>query len=67
MEVIKQFVPDDMNEEQIAEVIRTVLSELGIDAPSAKDKGNIMKTLMPRLKGKADGKLVNEVLQSFLK
>lgn len=67
MEVIKQFVPEDMNEEQIAEVIKSVLSELSIDAPTGKDKGNIMKTLMPRLKGKADGKLVNEVLQGFLK
>lgn len=67
MNVIKEFVPEDMNEEQISEVIKAVLSELSIDAPTAKDKGTIMKTLMPRLKGKADGKLVNEVLQRFFK
>ena len=67
MNVIKELVPEDMNEEQISEVIKAVLSELSIDAPTAKDKGTIMKTLMPRLKGKADGKLVNEVLQGFFK
>ena len=67
MNGIKEFVPEDMNEEQISEVIKAVLSELSIDAPTAKDKGTIMKTLMPRLKGKADGKLVNEVLQGFFK
>ena len=67
MNVIKEFVPEDMNEEQISEVIKAILSELSIDAPTAKDKGTIMKTLMPRLKGKADGKLVNVVLQGFFK
>ena len=38
------------------------LAELGIDAPTAKDKGRIMKTLMPKVKGKADGKLVSDLV-----
>ena len=48
-----------MSEEQIREVIGAVLSEMGIENPTAKDKGAIMKVLMPRVKGKADGRLVN--------
>ena len=44
------------------QVIDTVLSELEITVPTAKDKGRIMKVLMPKVKGKADGKLVNELL-----
>ena len=55
-----------MNEEQITEVIRGVLAELGIEQPTAADKGRIMKVLMPRVKGKADGKVVNQVLAGIL-
>ncbi|MCI9103055.1 MAG: GatB/YqeY domain-containing protein [Lachnospiraceae bacterium] len=60
--VYQEFAPQDMSPEQIKEVIEQVLSELGLDHPTPKDKGAIMKVLMPRVKGKADGKLVNELL-----
>ena len=60
--VYQEFAPQDMSPEQIKEVIELVLSELGLDHPTPKDKGAIMKVLMPRVKGKADGKLVNELL-----
>ena len=63
--VYSEFVPKLMDEAEIREVITAVLSELSIDKPTAKDKGRIMKTLMPRVKGKADGSLVNQVLGSF--
>ena len=46
--------------------IKDVLKEAGIDTPTAKDKGKIMKVLMPKVKGKADGKLVNDIFTSFL-
>ena len=67
MAVYKEFAPADMSVEQIREVIASVLAELGIETPSPKDKGAIMKVLMPKVKGKADGKLVNETLASMLK
>ena len=63
--VYSEFVPKLMDEEEIRKVITEVLAELQIAAPTAKDKGRIMKTLMPRVKGKADGGLVNQVLSSF--
>lgn len=65
--VFKEFAPEDMNEEQILEVIQSVLAELSIEKPQPSDKGKIMKVLMPKVKGKADGKLVNEVLAGLLK
>ena len=64
--VYQEFAPEDMSEEQIREVIRQVLTDLGIEAPSSRDKGRIMKELMPRVKGKADGRMVNEILASML-
>lgn len=65
--VFKEFAPEDMSEDQIKEVIQSVLAELGIDVPTAKDKGKIMKLLMPKVKGKADGKVVNEALTALMK
>lgn len=65
MSVYSEFVPKLMGEDEIREVIAAVLAELAIEKPTAKDKGKIMKTLMPRVKGKADGSLVNQVLSSF--
>ena len=65
MSVYSEFVPKLMGEDEIREVIAAVLVELAIEKPTAKDKGKIMKTLMPRVKGKADGSLVNQVLGSF--
>ena len=60
--VLEQYAPQMMDEAQIQEVILATLAELGIDAPTAKDKGRIMKTLMPKVKGKADGKLVSDLV-----
>ena len=65
MNVYSEFVPKLMDEEEIREVIKAVLAELDIAQPTARDKGKIMKTLMPRVKGKADGALVNKVLGAF--
>ncbi len=65
--VYKEFVPEDMSVEQIQEVITSVLSQLGIEKPVPADKGKIMKVLMPLVKGKADGKVVNETLAAMMK
>lgn len=65
--VFKEFAPEDMGEDQIKEIILSVLAELGIETPSPADKGRIMKVLMPKVKGKADGKVVNEVLAGMMK
>ena len=60
--VYQEFAPKMMDEAEITAVLDAVLAELNITAPTAKDKGLIMKTLMPRVKGKADSALVNKVL-----
>lgn len=60
--VYQEFAPQMMDEAEIRSAIGEVLKELGIETPTGKDKGRIMKQLMPQVKGKADGKLVNQVL-----
>ena len=64
--VLEEFAPKMMDADEIKAVISGVLADLGIDAPTGKDKGRIMKELMPKVKGKADGKLVNELLGTFM-
>lgn len=64
--VLEQYAPKMMDEAEIRTVIDATLSEVGIEAPTAKDKGKIMKVLMPKVKGKADGKLVNDILMTYM-
>ena len=63
--VLSEFMPKQMDVEEIKEVIAGVLAQLGLEKPEAKQKGIIMKNLMPLVKGKADGKLVNDILATF--
>lgn len=65
--VLEQYAPKMMDETKIREVITETLTEIGIEVPTAKDKGRIMKVLMPKVKGKADGKQVNDILMSVLR
>ena len=64
--VLEQFAPKMMDADEIKAIVAGVLADLGIDAPTGKDKGRIMKELMPKVKGKADGKLVNQIVSSFM-
>ena len=64
--VLDEYAPKMMSEEDIRAVISEVLAGLGITEPTGKDKGRIMKELMPKLKGKADGKLVNEIVAAMM-
>lgn len=64
--VLSEFAPEEMSEDAIRAVIQEVLTGLGIEKPTGKDKGKIMKELMPKVKGKADGSLVNKIVGEML-
>lgn len=57
-DVIQEYAPSLMNEEEI----RNFIMEKFADIVAQKNKGMIMKNVMPELKGKADGKLINQVV-----
>ncbi len=65
MAVYQEFAPKQMAAEEVEAIIRETLKELGIETPAAKDKGLIMKTLMPKVKGKADSGLVNNLVSAL--
>lgn len=62
-----EFAPQRMGEEEIKAVIQKVLDELGIAKAAPQDKGKIMKSLMPLVKGKADGGLINKIVDELMK
>lgn len=66
LSVYQEFAPEEMGEEQIRALVQQVLDQLGLTAPTMRDKGPVMKNLMPLVKGKADGKLVNQIVGEML-
>lgn len=66
LEVYQEFAPEEMSEEAIRAAVSEVLESLGIAEPSGKDKGKVMKELMPKVKGRADGGLVNKIVGEVL-
>ena len=64
--VLQEFAPREMSEEEIRAQIQASLAALGIEQPTVRDKGRLMKELMPRVKGKADGALVNRLVTELL-
>lgn len=64
--VYQEFAPEEMSKEDVLAEVKAVLAALAIDAPSMKDKGKVMKELMPRVKGRADGGMVNKIVGEVL-
>lgn len=64
--VLQEFAPREMSEEEIRAQIQASLAVLGIEQPTIRDKGRLMKDLLPRVKGKADGALVNRLVTELL-
>lgn len=67
LEVLKKYLPEQMGEEEIVQIIDSAISETGASSP--QDMGKVMAKVMPQVKGKADGglvsKLVNEKLNKW--
>jgi hypothetical protein len=64
LDVLNGYLPQQMGREQIVEVVKTVLARMG--QPPSTQFGAAMKQVMAELKGKADGKLVQEVLRELM-
>jgi uncharacterized protein YqeY len=61
---LKQYIPEMMSRDAVEEIVRMRKEELGITSPA--QKGMFMSTIMKELKGKADGAVVREVVDSLL-
>jgi len=66
MDIIQEYAPRLMDKSEIRRHIITLTKSKGIDM-TKQNKGQVMKETMPFFKGKADGKLVNQIVSSMLK
>ena len=62
--VIEAFLPPPMSVEELTGIIEAAVQESGASSPA--DMGKVMQLVMPQVKGKADGKKVNEIVRSKL-
>lgn len=65
--VLSEFAPKMLGEDEIKELIGGTLLELGITSAQPKDRGAIMKALMPKVKGRCDGALVSRLVGDLFK
>lgn len=61
---VEIYMPEQLSEEELAEIVKQAIADTG--ASSKKEMGKVMAALMPKVKGKADGSLVNKLVQQHL-
>ncbi|GLV62357.1 hypothetical protein Bmyc01_10270 [Bacillus mycoides] len=64
IQILSAYLPEQLTEEELADIIRQVISEVG--ATSKADMGKVMTAVMPKVKGKTDGSLVNKLVIQLL-
>jgi uncharacterized protein YqeY len=64
LDILEVYMPKMLSEEEIADMAREVIGELGATSP--KQMGQVMREMMGRIKGRADGRLVNQVVRQLL-
>ncbi|TFG77132.1 MAG: GatB/YqeY domain-containing protein [Thermodesulfobacteriales bacterium] len=64
IEILMKYMPQQMSEDEIRDVVKSAVEET--QAESMKDIGKVMKALIPKVKGKADGSIVNKIVKEML-
>ena len=64
MAVIKAYLPEELSREEIEKIISDTIAEIG--ANTMKDMGKVMQAVKPKMAGRADNKLVNEIVKAKL-
>ncbi|MBZ4645558.1 MAG: uncharacterized protein PWR27_1537 [Petroclostridium sp.] len=64
IEVLMGYLPEQLSEEQLDEIVKITIQEVG--ASSMKDMGKVMAAIMPKTKGRADGKTINALVKKYL-
>jgi uncharacterized protein YqeY len=64
LEVVLKYMPEQLTEEELSQIISQAIEEMNATGPS--DLGKVMKQIMPNVRGKAEGKKVNQLVSSQL-
>jgi len=62
--ILMEYMPQQLTDDEIDALVQEAVTETG--ASSKKDIGNVMKYLITKIQGRADGKLVNQIVQKYL-
>jgi len=65
LEILKQYLPEQMSEDAVREIVKKAVEETGAVGP--KDTGKVMARIMPQVKGKTDGSMVSKIVGELLK
>lgn len=65
LKILEGYMPKQLSEEEILTIIKEAISETGVVAKS--DAGRVMKAVMDKVRGKADGKVVNQLVMGLLR
>ena len=65
IEILEKYLPEQMSKDEILEIVQATKEELGLEG-TRKEMGKFMGAVMKKVKGRADGKVVREVIQEFL-
>ncbi|MBR4089755.1 MAG: GatB/YqeY domain-containing protein, partial [Mogibacterium sp.] len=67
IEVLSEYMPKQLTEDEIADIVKSTAADLGIEAGSGKaSMGKLMGATMPKVKGVADGNLVKAAVEQYL-
>ncbi|NOU95465.1 GatB/YqeY domain-containing protein [Paenibacillus sp. LMG 31456] len=64
IDILIEYLPQQLTEEEVKAIVQQTIQEVG--ASSKADMGKVMGALMPKVKGRADGKIVNQAVQQLL-
>ncbi|MBU2524261.1 GatB/YqeY domain-containing protein [Patescibacteria group bacterium] len=64
LEVLEKYMPEQMGEDEVREIVKQTVAEVGASGPA--DMGKVMGAIMPKVKGKADGGMVNNLVRESL-
>lgn len=64
IEVLEKYLPQQLSVQEIEDLVKETIAK--VKAKELKDLGRVMKELMPKIKGKADGALVNQIVKKYL-
>ncbi len=64
LEILRSYLPEPFSEEELTALAREVINEVGATSP--RDLGQVMKILMPKVRGKAEGRVVNQIVRGLL-
>ncbi len=63
-EILLQYLPKQLTEEELEDIVKQAIEETGASSP--KDMGKVMQAVMPKVKGRADGKMINVIAKKVL-